>query len=166
MNESVFSSQKSKEGFFSAFSAGAFLVLLGAIFITTPGFFDSVSAFFLDFGTVEVPNFISGFFLPAPKNLADHTTVYSAAIHFSLAWGIFLIGLLMLRLFAGSPLRKKAENASDIVFWLVGSFLISIFLNETTTLTMWFEFWAVIIMLLGVSLVIRAIILAMFKVRT
>jgi len=151
-----------RERLISAVSVGFFLVLLGAIFMSTSGFFDSISAFFLDFGIAEVPN-LSSVFLPAPKNPANHAIVYSAAVQFSLAWGTFLVGLLVVRLLARSPLQKKAENVSDITFWLASSFLIGKFLNETTTPTTWFTFWAAVIALIGATMVIRAIILAAFK---
>jgi hypothetical protein len=91
-------------------------------------------------------------------------TVYLAASWFSFAWGIFLIALLALRILAHSPLQKKAENVSDIFFWLASGFLIGNFLNEAATTVMWFAFWAAIIMLLGVSLIIRAFILAVFHI--
>ncbi|MDH5481296.1 MAG: hypothetical protein OEY22_00240 [Candidatus Bathyarchaeota archaeon] len=155
-------SRKSREGFISAFSAGVFLILIGIIFVAIPGIFDAVLQFFKDFTIIQVPH-VPGFMLPAPSHLANHTTVYSAVMYFSLAWGIFLVGLLMIRIFARSPLQKKAENTSDIVFWLASSFLVTNFLNEDTDIAMWFAFWATIIMLVGVSLVIRAIVLALFK---
>lgn len=166
MSESASFTWKPKENFLSAFSAGAFLILVGAIFIATPNFFDSVLNFLKDFGIVEVPNIFPGFFLPAPKNPADHTIVYSAAMHFCLAWGIFLIGMLFIRVLVGSPLQKKAENASDIVFWLGSSFLITEFLNNAITPTEWFTFWTTIIMLIGATLVLRGLLLAIFKVKT
>jgi len=86
--------------------------------------------------------------------------LYSAVTHFSLIWGLFQIASLALRFVVGSPFSKKAETASNLVFWLGASYLISTLLNEMTTRTTWFVFWAEIIMLIGVSLIIRAIILA------
>lgn len=47
-----------------------------------------------------------------------------------------------------------------MVFWLGASYVVGTFLNETTTLEGWFAFWAAIIMLIGVTLIVRAIILA------
>jgi hypothetical protein len=152
----------SRDGFVSALSAGFFFVLVGVLFIVTPDLFDSIVRFFQNFDIVQVPHFTAGFVLPAPKNPAMHMTVYSAAAQFSLAWGLFLIGILAVRIFANSPLRKKAENVSDIVYWLVSSYLISVFLNNTTTTLLWFAFWAAIIMLAGMTLIIRAAVLAVF----
>lgn len=159
----VDNSQRYKESFVSAFSFGVFLILLGAIFIATPNFFDKLSAFFMDFDIVQVPNL--GIYFPAPKNPATHTAVYSAASQFCLAWGIFLIVLLCFRIFVHSPLNKKAENVSDVVVWLGGSILITSFLNEGTTASAWFAFWTLVITLIGVSLIVRALILAAFKPR-
>jgi hypothetical protein len=157
------SSRRSRDGFISALSAGFFFILVGVLFIVTPNLFDSIVKFFQNFDVVQVPHFTTGFVLPAPKNPAMHVTVYSAAAQFSLAWGLFLIGLLAVRILANSPLRKKAENASDIVYWLVNSYLITIFLNSTTTRQSWFAFWAAIIMLAGTTLLIRAAILAVIR---
>ncbi|MEM3640687.1 MAG: hypothetical protein QW468_04255 [Candidatus Bathyarchaeia archaeon] len=159
----VSNSQQFRESFLSALSAGVFLILLGAIFIATPNFFDKLLAFFMDFDIVHVSSL--GIYFLAPKNPAAHTTVYSAAIQFCLTWGIFLIALLCFRIFVHSPLHKKAENFSDIVVWLGGAVLITSFLNEETTASAWFAFWALVITLIGVSLIVRALILAAFRPR-
>jgi len=156
-------SQKTREQFFSIFSAGVFFILLGVLFIGTPGLIDSTIAFFQDFNIVRVPNVSLDISLPAPANPANHSAVYSATALFCFSWGIFLAVLLALRLFARSPLSKKADTAGDIAFWLVAGFLVNNFLNATTTHAMWFSFWATIITLVGVSLIIRAVILALFR---
>lgn len=145
-----------EEGFFSAISAGVFFVLVGAVFVTTPNLFERITAFFGDFDIVHVPNM--EFLLLAPESPGTHSTVYSAVGRFSFVWGLFQIVILALRFVARSPLSKKAETVSNIVFWLGTGFLIHSFLNETTTVTTWFAFWAATIMLIGVSLINRAII--------
>jgi len=147
-----------REGLFSSVSAGFFFILVGTIFVTMPNLFDNILAFFRDFGTVSVPN--TDILLPAPASPGAHSVVYSAVGQFSLIWGLFEIVILVLRFSVGSPLSKKAENASNLVFWLGASFLIYTFLNETTTATTWFVFWTTIIMLIGASLIARAVILA------
>ena len=55
---------------------------------------------------------------------------------------------------------KKAETVSNVIFWLGAGFLIRNFLSEMTTTTTWFAFLAATIMLIGVSVIARAIILA------
>ena len=151
-------SRRYKEGLFSAISAGFFFILIGAIFVTTPNLFDKIIDLFRDFDIVRVPNM--EILLPAPASPGTHSLVYSAVTEFSFVWGLFQIVILALRFIAHSPLSKKAETVSGLVFWLGASFLISTFLNETTTVITWFVFWAAIMMLIGLSLIIRAIILA------
>jgi len=160
------SSSRYQEGLISAISAGFFFVLVGAIFITTPNLFGKILDFFQDdWGLVRVPN-LGSVFLPAPAHPLTHRVVYRAVEQFSLIWGLFQIVILALRFFARSPWGKRAETVSNIVFWLGASFLIRTFLIETIRLPLlsevarWFVFWSGIIMLIGVSLIIRAIILA------
>ncbi len=149
---------KYREGLFSAISAGVFFILVGAIFVSTPNLFDKIFAFFGDFDLVPVPNL--GFSFPAPASPNTHSVLYSAVAQFSLIGGLFQIVILALRFIVNSPFSKKAETASNLVFWLGASYLISTLLNEMTTVETWFVYWAETIMLIGVSLIIRAIILA------
>lgn len=91
--------------------------------------------------------------------------VYTAAWQFSLVWGVFQIIILGLRFAEGSPLSKKAETAGNMVFWLGTAYLIDVSLTSAlltgpTALENWFVFWAAIIVLIGVSLIVRAVILA------
>lgn len=146
------------ESVFSAISAGVFFILVGAIFVTTPDLFNRILDFFQGFSIVRVPNTVV--YLPAPDFPRAHLAVYSALTKYSFAWSFFQIIILALRFFAGSPLKKKAETVSNLVFWLGTSWLTRQFLNETVTTTAWFVFWSGIIILGGVSLVIRAAILA------
>ena len=144
------------EGLFSAISAGFFFILVGAIFVITPDLFGEILDFFRDFDLVRVPN-QPGWLLPAPAFPVGHSVVYSAVEKFSFAIGVFQIVVLALRFVARSPWGKKAETIANFLFWLGTGFLIRILLVEST---MWFVFWAGIVMLIGVSLVVRAIILA------
>jgi len=153
-------SRRHREGLFSALSAGFFFVLVGVIFVTTPDLFEKISVFFRNFTLVPLSPNLREIRLPAPSQPWTHSVVYLAAKQFSFVWGLFQIVILVFRFFARSPFNKKAETVSNLVFWLGAGFLISMFLNDTTTRTTWFEFWSGIIMLLGLSLIVRAIILA------
>jgi len=172
-------SHKYREGLISAISAGFFFVLVGAIFMTTPNLFDSIVKFFSHFELVRVPN-LGELRLPAPVPpltnsvvyLVARKKVYVAVEQFSYIWGLFQIVILALRIVARSPLNKDAETVGNIVFSLGTGFLTRTFLIETIRfpyiidpLTRWFVFWSGIIVLLGVSLIIRAIILAAVPTR-
>jgi uncharacterized membrane protein len=146
------------EAFFSIASIGFLLIFLGAIFASTPNLFNDIIAFFKDFEIVEVQN--TQIYLPAPAHPQTHLTVYSAAGTFCLTWGIYEIAILITRFLVRSPTNKKAETLSNIIFWLGASYLIKEILNTTTTTTTWFTFWTLIITLLGISLIVRGLILA------
>lgn len=145
-----------KEGLFSAISAGVFFVVAGAIFVTTPNLFDKIIAFFRDFDIVSVPN--TEILLPAPASPGDHSVLYSAVTQFSFIWSLYQLVILALRFVVRSPLSKKAETVSNVVFWFGTSYLIQTFLDEMTSATTWFEFWSTVIVLIGVSLLARAAI--------
>lgn len=137
-------------------TAGFFFLLLGIIFATTPNLFRGVEDFLRDIGLVRVfPN--ASFFLPAPVHQAAHQSVYDAVEQFALVWGIFLIATLVARIVLRLPLRSISDNAGDIVFWLGASYLIQVLLIQKTE---WFTFWTIVIVLIGISLVVRGIILA------
>jgi len=156
------------EGLLSAVSVGFFLILVGTLFITTPNLLDKVSTFLSHFHVVQVGS--TNVYLPAPEHLGDHLDVYLAAREFSLVWGVFLIAMLGARFLLDSPLRRKAENVGDIVFWLGATYLIQTFLvapTQTSSIdvTKWFQFWAAAIMFIGISLIARAIFLAIARAR-
>jgi hypothetical protein len=168
-------SRRHREGLLSAVSAGFFLLLIGALFVIKPNLYGDTVTFFSNFNaTSAVPN--TQVQLPAPdaQSSATNSTVrnsnlavYSAAQQFSLAWGIFLIALLVLRFAFDSTWRRKAQNISDIVFWFGAIYLIQTWLigptsslPYPTTAQPWFEFWSMIIVLVGTSLIVRAICLA------
>jgi hypothetical protein len=89
-----------------------------------------------------------------------------AAERFCFIWGVFQIVILVLRLVLRSHVDKVAETVSNMVYWFGSGVLVRMFLLEfvrfpsVTGVTRWFVFWAAIIMLFGVTLIIRGIIRA------
>jgi hypothetical protein len=88
-----------------------------------------------------------------------HAGLYTAVEQFDLGLGILQVALLAARLIVQSPIRRIAETAGSLIFWFGASYLTLTYLNSTTTQKMWFLFWAAIVMLFGVSLIVRAIVL-------
>jgi len=153
------SAKKYGEGFFSAITVGFFFLLIGVIFVSTPNLFEKTLDFFRDFDVVQVPN--TGISTVAPIFPRVHQVVYTAAEQFSFALGLFRLVILALRFIARSPWSRKAETASNFVFWISAGYLIRTLLIETTRwsgTTTWFVFWSAIIMLLGLSFIVRAVI--------
>jgi len=150
---------KAKEGMYSAISIGAFLILLGIVYaLAQPSsLWDSIITFFSNLTTRSVPG--TGISLPAPANPAAHAVLYTAAFQFCIGLGILQVILLTLRLMMHSPIGKTAETVGHLVYWFGASYLITTYLNNTTTINRWFMFWAGILIILGLSLIVRALVL-------
>lgn len=125
------------------------------LFVINTNLVDAIVNFFNNFVTVNVSTW--NVMLPAPSNVEAHLVVYRAAEQFSLVWGVFLAAMLVIRFATESRTSKKAENIGDIVFWFGAAYMVQTWLIDKSK---WFEFWAWIITLLGISLVARAIALA------
>jgi len=130
---------------------GFFLISIGVTFLTRPNLIDAISAFFRDFHMVKImePNV----FFPAP--VSNHPVLYGAVEEFCYLFGIFQVGMLILRFAYGSSPSQKAGTASDIVFWLGAGYIVGILKDQTIG---WFAFIAGLIILIGISIIIRSVI--------
>ena len=148
-----------QEGLFTAISIGFLLLLVGTLFIINSNLFGSIMDFFKDFKLVDVPN--TDIMFPAPEFPQLHLTVYQVARQFSIALAVFQVIILALRFFIPSSWEKRSETVGNFVYWGGTSFLIQLFLIETTQ---WFTFWSTIIILIGVSLIARAVVMAVSRI--
>ena len=153
-----------RESLIGAVSAGFFLITLGALFILTPGLFGRTIDFFESFEFARIsPHIPISWFAPANPLSPSNRIVYTAVEQFCYAFGVFHVVILALRFAARSATSKKADTAGNLVFWIGTGYLVRRLLLEPTvwsSLTTWFVFWAAIIALVGVTLIVRAIILA------
>lgn len=140
---------------------GATLIVIGLVFALNPDLPDRIVRFFQDFTTVAYPfpDTSSTISFPAPMSPGTHTTVYNAVMQFDAGIAILQMVILGMRLYAGSPIRKIAETVGNLVFWLGAAFTTSVLLNGATTVSEWFMYWAAIIILVGVGMVVRAVVL-------
>jgi len=137
-------------------SLGFFLVLVGIIYLTTPNCYGEFVAFFKDFKLVKVaPNV----FFPAPAS--NHPVVYGAVMEFCFVFGPFQIVLLGLRFVLRDTLSRKAETLSGIIFWLGAGFLLNMLFVENIG---WFAFLGGLIIFVGLSLVLRSLVVLLFGV--
>jgi hypothetical protein len=152
-------SEKKKENLFTAIYVGAVFIILAAVYFSSlpNSLWDQLVTFFMSLTLSPIPN--TGIPLPAPSVPADHFGLYFAAFEFTMAVGILEVIILLLRVYFQSPVARKAETVENIVFWLGASFLIISYLVNISLPSEWFVFWVGIIMLFGLSLVIRAIVL-------
>ena len=146
------------EGLISALGFGGFLIILGVVFALTPGTWQTVTAFFNDLkltayqlGTGSTVNLL------APAHPDTHASFYWAVFGFCLGIGALQIVILILRLIVRSRIRRISETVGNLVFWIGAAFSVDVFLL-VGTLTSWFQFWAVLILFFGVSLIARGIV--------
>jgi hypothetical protein len=133
--------------------------MLGVVFVLAlpTSLWDRTVAFFGSFTTSQFPG--TTISLPVPLNPAGHVVFYNAVFQFCLGIGLLQILVLSIRLLWHSPISRVAETTGNLVFWLGASFIVATFLNASTTTNMWFAFWGAFLVLLGFSLLARAVIL-------
>jgi len=141
-----------RDGMLSAVAAGFFLILVGTLFVTNPDLPNKLINFFNNFELKQISN--SNVYLPAPKDPGTFLLVYRTVEQFCLIWAVFLVAMLGARFILGSSARRKADGLGDVVFWFGAAYLVQTWLLNVTK---WFEFWALIIVLIGASMVVRGL---------
>jgi len=131
---------------------GFFLILIGAIFLATPSIFNRVESFFKSFDLKAIEIY-PGVFLPGPTG--NHEEVYRAIMYFCFAFGLFEAIILILRFAQKSPIDKKAGTLGAIVFWLGAGVLANTLVTGGSGF--WFFFIGGIIVLIGISIMVRAL---------
>src|SRR5512136_1114223 len=147
---SVSERPKALEGLLSAVGVGFLFILIGVIYITTPGIWERIVDFFSNMTTAVVPN--TSIYLPVPIHPNVHAVLYDAVFRFSIGIGILQIVILGVRLGLRSTISGIAETVGNLVFWFGAGYLVNTYLNARTTTNIWFTFWAGIIVILGLSL--------------
>jgi hypothetical protein len=144
----------------SAISVGAVFILFGLVFVLAlpNNLWDKTIAFFTNLTGRNVPG-INGLVLPAPANPGMHAVFYTAVFQFSLGIAFLQVLTLALRLSFGSPIRRIAETVGNLIFWFGASALDITYLNSSTMIRDWFTYWALIIVVLGFSIVARGVVL-------
>lgn len=141
----------------TAVAFGGFFILIGLVLALNPNIFQEISAFFNNFTMAKYPFSGGSISLLAPADPAAHSTLYAALIQFDIGIGILQVILLALRVLFHSNVGRLAETVGNIVFWFGAAFLVNTFLLGGT-LQGWFQYWSALIVLVGVSLVARAMV--------
>lgn len=146
------------EAIINAVSVGVVFILLGLVFVLAlpHNLFEAIIAFFRNMTIRSVGG--TSLQLPAPANLGVHTILYAAVFQFTLGLALLQILILILRIGFGSPIRKISETAGSLVFWAGAAYLVYLYLNASTMLREWFVFWAGIIIVIGISIIVRGLV--------
>ena len=150
---------RSQERLFSALSAGAFFIMLGLVYVINlpASLWNAAFNFLGSFTLAQVPT--TGIYLPSPTNPAAHALLYGAIFQFCIGLGVLQIVFLLLRIMMNSPIKKTAETMGNLVYWFGAAYLVTTYLNNTTSTSEWFVFWAGILIILGLSFIARAFVL-------
>jgi hypothetical protein len=133
-------------------SFGYLLLLLGALWMLNPNLPGDLVKFLRDFRLESVDGDLS---FPAPGNMQSHTALFTTAMQFCLAYGAFLVFILILRFLQDDPLRMKAGTASGIAFWIMMGFFFHLTVNGAIR---WFGLIAGFIISIGLSATTRNLI--------
>jgi hypothetical protein len=170
MNKNIFGRQNTfffSEGFITALSVGGFFIILGLVFVLTPGTWHAADAFFQDLKIVNVSttSHIANLNVPAPENPQMHADFYSSVFNFCVGIGILQIAFLALRVIFSSSGRRISNSVGDLIFWFGAAYSVNAFLLAGTLKGFW-QFWAALLIIIGISLIIRGIIyLAIWRTR-
>jgi len=137
-------------------SFGIFLILIAAFYIANPNLLSEVTQFIRDFKLVP----ISGNFSWLEPS-GDHPVLYNAAAEFCYIFGLVQVGVLALMFAWRSSIRGKARIFSDVIFWLSAGYAFGMLSSAKLA---WISFVGALIILLGLSIVIRSSIL-LFAIR-
>ncbi len=144
------------DGLISAIGVGGFLIIVGSLFLCTPTLWQNIVHFFQDLTIQTVPG-TTNVLLPAPANPADYHVFYRALVIFEVAIGVLEVVLFLRRIWSHSSTHKIADKAADMGFGCGAAVLVQIF-HLQGTLSSWFQYWTALIILIGITMIARAIV--------
>ena len=159
-----------QESILNAISVGSVFILLGLVYVLAlpTSLWDLLIRFLGGFAVRQFPG--TGISVPVPLNPGAYLALFSAVFRFCLGIGLLQILVLALRLLWKSPVRRTAETAGNLVFWLGVSFAVAGLLMSitpamsiATATSMWFAFWGAFILITGFSLLARAAVILLKK---
>ena len=136
----------------STSSFGIFIALLGIMIISTPNIISEVRSFFEDWRQVNVGKNVQ-FAFPS----SNHPVLYNALAQFCIFFGIAQIGLLFVEFIQKLSIQRKAGTVREAVLWLGAGSLFYMLSSKSMGL---FQFGAMLIILIGVSLILRSVFVA------
>ena len=132
-------------------SFGAFLILIAIVYLITPNLLGEARAFIHDLKPIQISQ---NFWSLEPS--ANHPVLYIAAQQFCYLFGFVQVIILGLTFAKKDSARQKARTFSGIIFWMGAGYVFGIL--STGTLA-WVSFLGALVVLVGVSIVVRATVL-------
>jgi hypothetical protein len=151
--------KREERDWFGLVEFGFFLILIGALFLVIQNLFGHAETFIRSFNQTQ--EIFSGIHVPVPNVSADNTEFYRATMYFCFASGAFRIIILILRFAAKSSIHKKAGILGGIVFWLGAGLLANTLVTSGSSY--WLLFIGGLIVLIGLSVMVRAFATLLFR---
>lgn len=150
---------KGLRGRLGLISFGYLLLLLGALWMLNPSLPADLVRFFRDFKLERVDGEI---LLPVPGRPQSHSSLFTTAVQFCLAYGGFQIFIFILRFIQDEPLNVKARTASAIAFWLMMGFFFHLLVNEAIR---WLGLLAGFIISVGLAITVNNLMKLISQIR-
>ncbi|MBS7653171.1 MAG: hypothetical protein QXD04_05980 [Candidatus Bathyarchaeia archaeon] len=143
-------------------SFGYLLLLLGVLWMLNPSLPADLVRFFRDFRLERIDGEI---LFPVPGQPQSHTSLFTTAMQFCLAYGGFQIFIFILRFIQDEPINMKAGTASATAFWLMMGFFLHLLVNEAIK---WLGLLAGFIISVGLAITVSNMmkLLAMYRGET
>lgn len=131
-------------------SLGFFLILLGIMWMITPNIADHIRAFFSpeNWHLAEVSQNI---LFPEPDY--NHPVLYNVASYFCLAFGVFQVIILGIRVALRDDLDKIGGTLSGTIFWIGMGYFFGMLASNAVG---WFGLLAGFVIFVGISIIIQS----------
>ncbi len=139
-------------------SFGAFLVIVGTLFLVNPDLASQIEDFVTNF---ELKQVRGNFYFPTPKS-PHHPILYNSLAMFCFAYGTYQFLLLILKFALRAAPAKKTETFTSVIFWFATGFMVSMLKNETME---WLTFIAGLVILAAIAIIIRSTTQIIFRKR-
>ena len=153
MNETQ-NKPREKMNWLGLLSFGFFILLVGIIWLSTPGLSEDISSFLTRENWSNKP-IVGDINFPSPKPNIDHTILYTAVMQFCFIFAIFHVAVLIIRFGLRESINRKAGTVSSIAFWFsAGSFVYWL----ANGVIGWLSFIGGIIVSVGLAIVASSVV--------
>jgi hypothetical protein len=143
---------REKMNWLGLFSFGFFILLVGIIWLSTPGLSDDIVSF-LTPENWHNQQIFGGILFPYPK--ANYPILYTAVMEFCFIFAIFHVVVLAIRFGLRESINRKAGTVSSIAFWFSAGAFVYWLANGTIG---WLSFIGGIVVSVGLAIVASSIV--------
>jgi len=136
------------------FSFGFFILLVGIIWLSTPGLNEDVVSFLTPENWYN-RRVVGDIYFPSPKPYIDYTVLYTAVMEFCFIFAVYHVVVLAIRFGLRESINRKAGTVSSIVFWFSAGSFVYWMANGTIG---WFSFIGGLIVSVGLAIIASSVV--------